>query len=89
VLTGIAWILVLTLLLTGVVAVNVAVLRQNVQLDRLGAESAQLTAENAQLQSSLSLLQSAPRVERLARQLGLVQADPEHTTYLQLPPGKK
>jgi cell division protein FtsL len=76
-------------LLTGVVAINVAALRQNVQLDRLESERTGLSAENAQLESSLSVLQSAPRVERLARQLGLVQVDPEHTTYLELAPGTK
>jgi cell division protein FtsB len=90
VLGGIAWILFLTALLTGVVAINVAVLRQNMQLENLTGERADLRAHNAELRSQLSKAVSPSLVERLARtRLGLVQVAPGETTYVQLGAGGK
>jgi len=86
---GVAWIVVLAVLLAGVVAVNVAVLRLNVQLDRIGSEKVDLRSQNAQLQSELSSALAAPRIQALARQqLGLVPASPDSTRYIQLGPGR-
>jgi len=82
---GILWIGVIAALLAGVVATNVAVLRLNMKLDRLGRERADLRAQNAALSSQLSSAASAPRIQRLAaKQLGLVQAEPDRTTYFTL-----
>ena len=66
-------------LLAGVVAVNVAVLRLNVQLDKVGpASGLELQADIARLRSELSSAAATTRIERLARgELGLVQAEPE------------
>jgi cell division protein FtsL len=73
------------LLLAGVVAVNVLVLRQNVELDHATSERTRLRAENAGLASQVSAAVSASRIEGLAqRSLGLVPASPEGTTYLDL-----
>ena len=79
------WIGVLTVLLAGVVALNVAVLRLNMTLDRLGRERAQLRSDTAALQSQLSSAAATGRIEGLAiKRLGYVPASPDQTTYVQL-----
>jgi hypothetical protein len=89
-LGGVVWIAVLAALLAGVVALNVAVLQLNVKLDRLGEERANLRAGNAALDSQLASGAATPQIEALAqRRLGLVPAEPEQTTYVQLPPTAK
>jgi cell division protein FtsL len=82
---GALWIAVVTVLLAGVVAMNVAVLRLNVTLDRLGRERAQLRADTAALQSQLSSAAATGRIESMAiKQLGYAPATPDQTTYVQL-----
>lgn len=84
---GVLWIVLFGLLLSGVVAVNVAVLRLNLELDRSGRERAELRADVAGLRSQLSSTSATARIERLARnELGLVKADPETTVFLRLEP---
>jgi cell division protein FtsL len=84
---GILWIALLALLLAGVVAVNVAVLQLNVQLDQLGRERVQLRDDNARLRAELSSSAATARTERRARnELGLVEADPLTTAYVDLAP---
>lgn len=79
------WIVFVAVLLTGVVALNVAVLRLNVQLDELGRERASIRAENAAIASRLSSSHATARIETLARtELGLVQAEPDDTTYVRI-----
>ena len=79
------WIAAVAVLLTGVVALNVAVLRLNMQLDRLGRERTQLRAENATLSSQLSSAAAAPKIQALARRrLGVQPAAAEKVTYLDL-----
>jgi len=86
---GVVWIVVFGALLAGVVAVNVAVLQLNVQLDKLGTERVQLRADTAHLRSQLSSAGAAVQVESQARaRLGLVPADPAAMTYIELPPRK-
>jgi hypothetical protein len=71
------------LLLAGVVALNVAVLRLNLQSDELAEERARLRAESAELSSKLAVRAASARTSSLARiRLGLEQADPGTTTYL-------
>jgi cell division protein FtsL len=72
------------LLLSGVVAVNVAVLRAHVAVSHLDQERQQLQASNQALASELSAADSAPRIERAARRLGLVQASSTSTSYVDL-----
>jgi type II secretory pathway component PulJ len=75
------------LLLFGVVAVNVAVLRAHVAVSNLDQKRAQLEAKNQVLRSALSAANSAPRVETAARgRLGLVPASAGNTSYLDLTP---
>jgi len=86
---GIAWISVVAVLLAGVVAVNVAVLRANVAVHRLDEQRAQLQARNEALASELSAASSAPKIEAAAHRLGLVQAPASATTYLDLAPRRR
>src|SRR5215469_6128072 len=80
----IVWMILFALLLFGVVAVNVAVLRAHVAVTRLDQERAQLEAQNQALASRLSAASSAPTIEAAARRLGLVQAQTSGTSYLDL-----
>jgi cell division protein FtsL len=83
---GVAWIGVVAVLLVGVVAINVAVLRLNVSLDEFSRERAKLRADNAALQADLASAAASIRIEQQAQtQLGLVPADSDHTTYVTLP----
>jgi cell division protein FtsL len=84
---GVVWILVLAVLLAGVVAVNVAVLRLNLQLDETGRERTELRTDIQRLRSEISSAAATTRIERLAEgELGLVEVQPEDTTYIQLGP---
>ncbi len=86
---GVVWIVVVAVLLAGVVAVNVAVLQLNVQLDELGRERVQLRADTNRLSSQLSSESANARIESQARtKLGLVRADPVLTEHVQLAPPK-
>lgn len=82
---GVVWIVVFAVLLAGVVAVNVAVLRLNLQLDRSNAERIELRADISRLRSELSSVAATSRIERLAQgELGLVAADPGQAIYVDL-----
>jgi cell division protein FtsL len=82
---GVLWIGAVAVLLAGVVATNVAVLRLNMKLDHLSRERADLRAQTAALSSQLSSASSAPRIQRLAaKQLGWEQAPADRTTYFNL-----
>lgn len=81
---GIAWIALFAVLLAGVVAVNVAVLRANMAVSRLDRQELQLQAQNAALASQVSSAGSALRIEIAARKLGLVPAPSTDTSYLDL-----
>jgi cell division protein FtsL len=87
---GVVWIVVLGVLFAGVVAVNVAVLQANVGLEKLGRERVQLRADTARLESQLSSATAAARIDSTARsRLGLIPADPDTTSYVQLVPSAK
>jgi hypothetical protein len=84
---GLVWIVVAGVLLAGIVALNVAVLRLNVQLDRLNNDRQQLQAGNAALASKLSSVSSSPRIQALARSHGFVPA--ESATFVDIGPGAR
>jgi cell division protein FtsL len=74
---GIVWIVVCAIVLTGVVFVNLAVLRLNLELDSATQQRSKLRAENATLASQLSRSLASPRIQSLARREdGLVDAGP-------------
>jgi cytoskeletal protein RodZ len=81
---GLAWIIVAGVLLTGIVALNVAVLRLNIRLDHMNNQSQQLQAENAALGAKLSAAVSSPRIQALAKARGFVPADPTTIGYVDL-----
>ena len=84
---GVVWIVLVAVLLAGVVALNVAVLRVNVQLDKLNTQRVHLRGEKQALASQLSMAAASPRIQLQAeRQFGLVQANPAETTYVRLGP---
>lgn len=82
----IVWMTLFAILLFGVVALNVAVLRAHVAVSRLGDERARIEAHNQALAFALSAANSAPRIEAAARRLGLIQASAGNTSYLDLMP---
>ena len=77
---SVAWITLVALLLTGIVAVNVAALRLNLESQRLEERKEELLGANAAAASELSGLASAGRIEDEARRLGL--APPAETKYV-------
>jgi cell division protein FtsL len=87
---GVVWIVFVTALLAGVVAMNVAVLRLNVELDGLAREKQELRAQNNELASRLAAVEASGRIQTLARdRLGLVTAEPDQTTYITLEPARR
>ena len=86
-LGGVLWIAVVAVLLAGVVAVNVAVLRLNVRLNKVGRQRIDLQAAVARLQSDLSSAGASAQISRHAQsRLALVPADPNTTRYIKLKP---
>jgi hypothetical protein len=83
--SGVVWIVIIGALLVGVVFMNVAVLRLNIKLDQVGRDRTRLRADVAQESSELSSAQAAARIQAQARGLGLVQANPAQTVFLNLP----
>jgi len=84
---GVVWILVFAVLLAGVVAVNVAVLRLNLQRDETSRERTELQSDISLLRSELSSAAATSRIERLARgELGMIPANPDETIYVRLDP---
>lgn len=82
---GVLWIILFAVLLAGVVAVNVTVLRLNLQLDQAGRERTELRADVSRLRSQLSSASATSRIDRLAqKELGLVPAKSDETIYVQL-----
>lgn len=82
---GAVWIVLMGVLLAGVVALNVAVLRLNLQYDELAGERDKVRAESAELASELATRSASARTSSLARtRLGYQPADPATTTYLDL-----
>jgi cell division protein FtsL len=80
----ILWISVFAVLLAGIVAMNVAVLRANIAVNKLNSRETQLQEENAALASQVSAASSSLRIESAARKLGLVPAPASDTSYLDL-----
>jgi cell division protein FtsL len=81
---GIVWISMFAVLLAGIVAINVAVLRSNMALSDLNKQQLELQAQNQTLQSQVSSAGSSLRIEQVARRLGLVPAPAADMSYLDL-----
>jgi cell division protein FtsL len=79
---------VFAVLLVGVVAVNVAVLRANVSVNNLDTQIAQRQQEIATLKSRYARATAAPHVVAVARRAGLNPATSSQTTLLDMGSGK-
>jgi Tfp pilus assembly protein PilN len=86
---SVVWICIVGVLLAGVVAVNVAVLRLNLRLDQLTRDRAKLQADIAAQQLQLAGAATAGRIEQAAALHGLAPADPRNITYVSVAPGAK
>ncbi len=72
-------------LLGGVVFLNLAVLRLNLQLEQATQDRVQLRAGDAALESQLSAALASGRIQQLAHSRdGLVQANPSSIGYINL-----
>jgi hypothetical protein len=84
---GVVWIVLIAALLAGIVALNVAALRLNLESQRLDQRKDELLADTAASASELSSLGSATRIESVGvRELGLVPAD--RVTYVRARTGR-
>ncbi|HYY75941.1 MAG TPA: hypothetical protein VE644_06430, partial [Gaiellaceae bacterium] len=85
---SVAWIGLVAALLAGIVAVNVALLRLNLEAERLEDERQRLVAAHDGLAAELSRAAAAGRIESIAtRKLGFVRAD--ERTYIRLGPPER
>jgi cell division protein FtsL len=83
----VVWILVVAALLAGIVALNVGVLRLNMEGEQLDEEYNRLVTRHQELEAEFSRTAAAGRIEGLAlHRLGLVRA--EDRRYLPLLPPK-
>ena len=78
------WMAVFALLLVGVVAVNVAVLRAHVAVNDLDKQITQLQLEKTNLASEYSSATAPPRVEAAAGKAHLIAAPALDTSYLDM-----
>ena len=81
---GILWISIFALLLTGVVAVNVAVLRAHIDVNKLDKQQLSLQQENSSLAAQLSSAGASQRIEQIAYRFGLRPAASADTSYVDL-----
>jgi cell division protein FtsL len=81
-LRGRAWVVLLGLLLFGLVAVNVSLLKLNAEAGRNAEKARSLRIENTQLRAKVSKLASAERLQRAGRELGLAMPVASRVRYL-------
>jgi cell division protein FtsL len=79
---GRAWIPVLGVLLAGIVATQVEVLKLGASMGRWIERSAALTSHNQALQASVATLSDDQRIERVAAHMGMAMPAPTSITFL-------
>jgi cell division protein FtsL len=78
------FIICLTALAVGRVALSFAVVQKTLQTDAIARQERQVSADNARLSENLAQLSSAVHIRWVAEhELGLV--DPDHVSYLKAP----
>ena len=83
----VVFVVCLTVLAVGRVALSFAVVQKSLQTDAIAREERRVSAENAQLSEELAQLSSTVRIRHIAEnQLGLVDAT--HVLYLKVAPGE-
>ena len=75
---GAAWVIVLAALLGGIVALNVAALRDSIEVSRLQAQARQLASQNQLQQNRVTSLSSPVAIGLAASKLGMHLGRPEH-----------
>jgi hypothetical protein len=81
-LRGRAWIMFVGVLLMGLVALNVSLLKLNAEAGRNAERVKVLRIQNTQLRARVSRLASAERLERAGRDLGLAMSIAGRVRYL-------
>lgn len=81
-LRGRAWIGLLAVLLLGLVAINVSLLKLNAQAGHNAEKVKTLRIQNDRLHAKVSRLRSGDRVERVAGRLGLAMPEAGSVRYL-------
>jgi hypothetical protein len=79
---GRAWIPLLGVMLAGIVAMQVELLKLNASIGRSIGLGAALQSRNDTLRASVSSLSDAQRIERLASGMGMVMAGPTSVQFL-------
>ena len=83
---GRAWIPVLGLLLTGIVAMQVSMLKLNASIGRSIERSTTLQSQNQQLRASVATLADDQRIERIAAGMGMIMPAPAAVGFLSAQP---
>ena len=81
---GAVWVVVLAALLGGSVALNVAALRDSIEVNRLQGHARELSDANRLLQNRVTNLSSPGAIGIAAQKLGMRLADPNTTRYVGL-----
>jgi hypothetical protein len=81
---GRAWIPLLGVMLAGIVAAQVEVLKLNASIGRSIALSTTLSSRNQLLRASVSSLSDAQRIEGLATRMGMVMPGPTAVSFLDI-----
>jgi cell division protein FtsL len=81
---GLIWLLLLTTLLGGIVALNVAALRTSITVSRLNAQAQGLGQGNRDLSAEVARLSAPGRVTRMANRYHMVQPTISPHDYLHL-----
>jgi hypothetical protein len=84
---GRAWIVLVGVLLIGLVALNVSLLKLNAEAGHNAEKVKALRIQNTQLRAKVSRLASAERLERTGRDLGLAMSIAGRVRYLSARPG--
>lgn len=79
---GRAWIVVVGILLIGIVAMQVTLLKLNSGIGRAVAQSATLERHNGELRATVSRLSGEGRVQAMGAKLGLIAPDAGRVSYL-------
>lgn len=80
------WIPILGVLLAGIVAMQVEVLKLSANMGRAIERGTALQSRNEQLRASVAALSDDQRIERLAAAMGMVMPDPSAIDFLQVNP---
>lgn len=81
------WIPILGVLLAGIVAMQVEVLKLSASMGRSIERGTALQSRNEQLRASVAQLSDDQRIERLAAAMGMVMPDPSAIDFLAVRPG--